>query len=54
MLGDGATQEDVALVAAFIEFALDPSTVPDGLTFASDGVQLGILDRVFATGIRAS
>ena len=49
VLGDGATQEDVALVAAFIEFALDPSTVPDGLTFAPDGVQLGIMDRVFAT-----
>ncbi|MCB2174331.1 MAG: hypothetical protein KQH57_00845 [Actinomycetales bacterium] len=49
VLGDGATQEDAALVAAFIEFAIDPSTVPDGLTFAADGVQLGIMDRVFAT-----
>lgn len=49
VLGDGATPEDAALTAAFIEFALDPSTVPDGLRFAADGVQLGIMDRVFTT-----
>lgn len=47
--GDGATRDDAALAAAFVDFALDPSTVPEGLTFAPEGVQLGILQRIFAT-----
>ena len=49
LLGEGATRDDAALAAAFVEFALDSSTVTEGLTFAPDGVQLGILQRIFAT-----
>ena len=49
LLGEGATRDDAVLAAAFVEFALDSSTVPEGLTFAADGVQLGILQSIFAT-----
>ena len=51
LMGEGATRDDAALAAAFVEFALDPSTPPDGLTFATDGVQLGIMERVFVTRV---
>lgn len=49
LVGEGATRDDAALAAAFVEFALDSSTVPEGLTFAPGGVQLGILQRIFVT-----
>lgn len=49
LLGEGATGDDAALAGAFVEFALDSSTVPEGLTFAPAGVQLGILERIFVT-----
>lgn len=49
LLGDGATDDDAALAAAFVDFALEPSATPEGLTFDPDGVQLGILQRIFAT-----
>lgn len=49
LLGEGATRDDAALAAAFVDFALDSSTAPEGLTFAPEGVQLGILQRIFAT-----
>lgn len=49
LLGDGATRDDAALAAAFVDFALDSTTTPEGLTFAPEGVQLGILQRIFAT-----
>jgi len=49
LLGEGATRDDAALATAFVELALDPSTVPDGLRFAADGVQLGIMTTIYAT-----
>ena len=49
LLGEGATRDDAALVAAFVEFALDPSSVPDGLRLAADGVQLGIMTTIYTT-----
>jgi len=49
LLGEGATADDAALASAFVEFALDSSKVPQGLTFAPAGVQLGILQRILAT-----
>lgn len=49
VLGEGATSEDAALATAFVDFAVDPAAVPEGLTFAPKGVQLGILQRIFHT-----
>lgn len=49
LLGEGATRDDAALVAAFVELALDPATVPDGLSFAEGGVQLGSMSTIYAT-----
>jgi len=49
VLSDGTTSDDAELAAAFVDFALDPTAAPEGLNFAPEGVQLGILQNVHAT-----
>lgn len=49
LMGEGATPADAALAHAFVDVALDPSTVPAGLRFDPDEVQLGILTTIYTT-----